>query len=72
MTESPEGEGGLLNVTCPYRLGERLFGTLKSNLAVSKHSDCWYMSTDISLQGSQKNSGITPTVRLNVATCSSY
>ena len=28
MTESPKGRGEGLNVTCLYRLGERLFETL--------------------------------------------
>ena len=52
-------------------LGERLFGTLKVTLQFPSTFIAG-MSTDISLQGSQKNSGITPTVKLNVATCSSY
>jgi len=48
ITERPKR--GSLNVTCPYRLGGRLFNTLKSNFAVSKHLG-WLvagMSTDIS------------------------
>lgn len=33
ITQSPNG--GSLNVTRPYKLGGRLFGTLKSNILVS-------------------------------------
>ena len=48
LLKEPNGES--LNVTSPYRLGGRLFGTLKSNFAVSKGFG-WLvagMSSDIS------------------------
>ena len=48
ITEGPKG--GSINVTCPYRLGGRLSGILKSSFVIFKHLG-WLavgMATDIS------------------------